>query len=153
MRRESEQTKSLANAKGILRSTRLSMQELKRLIWMCKWRLQWTDNSRMNRKQWFSSLRWMQTIRSEILLWNLSKINKQQEIGLKCSADKRSRRPITSKWWLLNRKMKPVINVSLTKLLDKIVLVNRLRKNCRGKRMNNSNTNQKCRKWKKKSLS
>ena len=153
MRRESEQTKSLANAKGTLRSTRLSKQELKRLIWMCKWRLQWTGNSRMNRKQWFSSRRWMQPIRSEILLWNLSRINKQRETGLKCSADKKSRRLTTSKWWLLNRKMKPATNDSLTKLLDKIVLVNRLRKNCRGKPMNNSNTNQKCRKWKKKSLS
>ena len=153
MRRESEQIKSSANVKGTLKSTRLNRQELKRLTWTYKWKLQWTGNSRMNRNKWYNNRRWLQTIRSGIPLKNLSKINKWLEIGSKCSADRKSRRPITSKWWLHNRKKKPATNVNLIKLRDKIVLANRSRRNCKEKPMNNNSMNRKCKKWKKKNSS
>ena len=84
---------------------------------------------------------------------NQSKIKLLLEKGLKCNADKKNRKRTTSKCWFNSRKMKLVISVNLTKLADKIALVNKLRRNCKGKPTNNSNTNQKCNEWKKKSLS
>lgn len=95
----------------------------------------------------------LRKIRLEVLHWSLSRIKLQLEKGLKCNADKKSRRPTVSKCWFNSRRMKLVISVKWTRSTDKIALANKLKRNCREKPMNNSNTNQKCKKWRKKNSS